>query len=176
MIGAGASGLCAAYNLQRAGIPFHIVEKNATVGGTWWENRYPGAGVDTPNHLYSYSFASYDWTKYFVLRDELHDYLESVADQLDVRPSISFQTEVTSLAYDASDQRWTVNLRHADGTTSVERPNVVISGVENEVAFRLAEGHFVSHVEASGPSRARPIAVPNPEGGHRPPGGRGPPQ
>jgi len=129
VIGAGASGLCAAYNLQRAGIPFRIVEKNATVGGTWWENRYPGAGVDTPNHLYSYSFASYDWTKYFVLRDELHDYLESVADQLDVRPSISFQTEVQSLAYDADAQRWTVDVRHPDGTTEVLRPNVVISGV-----------------------------------------------
>ena len=58
IIGAGVSGICAAVNLQRAGIPFTILEKNATVGGTWLENRYPGAGVDTPNHLYSFSFAT----------------------------------------------------------------------------------------------------------------------
>jgi 4-hydroxyacetophenone monooxygenase len=57
IIGAGVSGLCAAIRLQQAGIPFTILEKNATVGGIWRDNRYPGAGVDTPNHLYSYSFA-----------------------------------------------------------------------------------------------------------------------
>ncbi|MCU1502787.1 MAG: monooxygenase [Ilumatobacteraceae bacterium] len=129
VIGAGASGLCAAFNLQRNGIPFRIIEKNATVGGTWWENRYPGAGVDTPNHLYSFSFASYDWTKYFVLRDELHDYLEHVADQLDVRPNIAFQTEVEAAVYDEPAQRWSVTVRHADGSREVLRPNVVISGV-----------------------------------------------
>ena len=53
VIGAGVSGLCAGVHLQRSGVRFTIVEKNSTVGGTWLENRYPGAGVDTPDHLYS---------------------------------------------------------------------------------------------------------------------------
>ncbi len=48
VVGAGVAGICAAINLQRNGIPFTVIEKNSTVGGTWWENRYPGAGVDTP--------------------------------------------------------------------------------------------------------------------------------
>src|SRR6478752_3544798 len=39
IVGAGVAGLCVAVHLQRAGIPFSVVEKNATVGGTWWENR-----------------------------------------------------------------------------------------------------------------------------------------
>ena len=94
VIGAGVSGLCAAINLRAAGIPFTILEKKATVGGTWRDNRYPGAGVDTPNHLYSYSFAPYDWSMYFALRDELHDYLEYVADQFGLRQNIRFETEV----------------------------------------------------------------------------------
>ena len=46
IIGAGVSGLCAAINLQMLGINFQVVERNSTVGGVWWENRYPGAGVD----------------------------------------------------------------------------------------------------------------------------------
>src|SRR5712692_8554400 len=55
IIGAGVSGLCAAINLKRAGIPFTILEKSACLGGIWRDNRYPGAGVDTPNHLYSFA-------------------------------------------------------------------------------------------------------------------------
>src|SRR4051794_39797470 len=58
IVGGGVSGICAGVNLQKLGVPFTIVEKNETVGGTWWDNHYPGAGVDTPNHLYSFSFAS----------------------------------------------------------------------------------------------------------------------
>ena len=56
IIGAGMSGLGTAAKLKAAGIDFTILEKNAEVGGTWFENRYPDCGVDTPNHYYSYSF------------------------------------------------------------------------------------------------------------------------
>ena len=50
-----------------------------------WRTDYPGAGVDTPNQLYSFSFAPYDWSMYFALRDELHAYLEQLADEFGVR-------------------------------------------------------------------------------------------
>ena len=124
VVGAGVAGICAAINLQRAGIPFTVIEKNTTVGGTWWENRYPGAGVDTPNHLYSFSFAPYDWSMYFALRDELHEYLEHVADRFDVRRHIRFATSVERLAYDADAQRWDVTLtlaRRLDRAPPTER-------------------------------------------------------
>jgi 4-hydroxyacetophenone monooxygenase len=128
VVGAGVSGLCAAYNLRRAGIPFVVLEKSANVGGTWWDNRYPGAGVDTPNHLYSFSFATYDWSMYFALRDELHSYLESVADRFDLRREVQFETEVMAMAYEADEQRWAVTVRRADGSTEVLHASVVISG------------------------------------------------
>ncbi len=137
VVGAGVAGICAAINLQRNGIPFTVIEKNSTVGGTWWENRYPGAGVDTPNHLYSFSFAPYDWSMYFALRDELHEYLEHVADRFDVRRHIRFSTRVERLAYDAGEQRWDVTLTLPDGSVEHRRPNVVISatGIFNPLKY-----------------------------------------
>ncbi len=66
VIGAGMSGILAAIRLAEAGFPFVIVEKNAGVGGTWWENSYPGARVDVGSHFYCYSFEPADhWTEFF---------------------------------------------------------------------------------------------------------------
>ena len=60
IVGAGMSGIVAAYRLAEADVPYVVIEKNADVGGTWLENSYPGCRVDIPNHYYSYSFAQRD--------------------------------------------------------------------------------------------------------------------
>jgi acetyl esterase/lipase len=67
ILGAGMSGLCMAIGLQRAGIhDFVIVEKQPGLGGTWWDNTYPGAHVDVPSPVYSFSFApNPDWSRRF---------------------------------------------------------------------------------------------------------------
>ena len=142
VIGAGVSGLCAAINLQMLGINFEVVERNSTVGGVWWENHYPGAGVDTPNHLYSYSFAPFDWQKYFCLRDELHAYLEHVCDNFEVRNNIRFDTGVERIEYQESRQKWLVTLRLPDGTSQQTEANVVISaaGIFNPPVFPDIDG------------------------------------
>ena len=114
---------------RRGGNPLHGFEKNATVGGVWWQNRYPGAGVDTPNHLYSFSFATYDWSAYFALRDELHEYLEHVSIEFDVRSNIRFNTQVKSAAYQANDQRWIIETETFDGFTETHTANLLISAV-----------------------------------------------
>ena len=129
IIGAGVSGLCAAINLQQAGIPFTILEKSPRLGGIWRDNRYPGAGVDTPNHLYSYTFAPYDWSMYFALRDELHTYLEHVADTFNLRPHIRFETEVKSADYNKETQHWEVAIQHAAGSRETREANILISAV-----------------------------------------------
>ena len=128
IIGAGVSGICAAVNLQAAKVPYIHVEKHTSVGGTWYENRYPGAGVDTPNHLYSFSFSTYDWTKYFALRDELYSYLNHVADEFNLKPAIQFNTAVASVVYDTERQVWDATLRGGDGS------------VETVSAMRCAAG------------------------------------
>ncbi len=142
IIGAGVSGMCTAVNLQRAGIPYTIIEKNETVGGTWWENHYPGAGVDTPNHLYSFSFVTFDWSKYFALRDELHAYMEHVASTFGLQEHIRFGTEVVSASYDAETQGWQVLVRRGDGTTEMLRTTVLISatGIFNPLKYPQIDG------------------------------------
>ncbi|MFO7552079.1 MAG: NAD(P)-binding protein, partial [Haliea sp.] len=72
IIGAGMGGILAGIRLGEAGIPYTIIEKNPGVGGTWYENRYPGCRVDVPGHSYSYSFApNHDWSSHFPLADEI---------------------------------------------------------------------------------------------------------
>ena len=127
VVGAGVSGICTAVNLKAAGVPFTVLEKNATVGGVWLENHYPGAGVDTPNHLYSFSFCQYDWPMYFALRNDLHGYLEHVAAQFDLAPNIQLNTQVVSATYEETSQTWQIRIVRPDGTPATLRANVLIS-------------------------------------------------
>lgn len=129
VIGAGVAGLCAAIRLQGAGIPYVLIEKNAEVGGTWYENRYPGAGVDTPNHIYSYSFAKHDWSRHFALQGEIQDYFEGIADRYAVRKNIRFNTQVQWARYDEDAMQWVVCTSDASGEVKELRVDVVISAV-----------------------------------------------
>ena len=86
IVGAGVCAIALGVELGRLGIPYTIVEKNAELGGTWYVNRYPGCGVDTPNHSYSFSFGARNpWTRYFAQRQEMLDYLKKVALEYDIR-------------------------------------------------------------------------------------------
>ena len=88
VIGCGESGLLAGIRLKEAGIPFTIVEKNAGVGGTWWQNTYPGARVDVGNHFYCYSFEPTDqWTHFFAEQPELQAYFQTRDGQARHRPA-----------------------------------------------------------------------------------------
>ncbi len=130
IIGAGMSGLCAAIRLKQAGISFSIIEKNQSVGGTWFENTYPGCGVDTPNHFYSYSFAPYhEWSQLFAKRQELWNYFERVADEYGIRSHVRFNTEVESAAFDEPENRWRVIAKAADGSKVEMQADAVISCV-----------------------------------------------
>lgn len=130
IIGAGISGLCAAIKLQAAGVPYQIIEKNDSVGGTWLENTYPGCGVDTPSHLYSFSFAmNTAWSRYFARREQVSAYLERLADEYDVRPSVRFGTEVERADYDPATATWLVQTRDTAGRRQTVRATVLISAV-----------------------------------------------
>ena len=130
VIGGGMSGVLAAIRLQEAGIPFLLIEKNSSVGGTWFENRYPGARVDVSNHLYSYSFeAAHHWTQYFAQQPELQQYFEDVVKHHRLQAHIRLNTEVTRAIYNESSKRWQVDTVDASGNTETHSVNSLISAV-----------------------------------------------
>ena len=121
VIGAGATGIILGKRLLDLGIPFTIVERADDVGGTWRDNVYPGAAVDTPNHAYSFSTGTrYRWSRNFSPQPELVDYLRRSADEFGVREHIRFGTEVIGARWDDDAHHWHVSLRvrHDDGATS----------------------------------------------------------
>ncbi|HQR48458.1 MAG TPA: NAD(P)/FAD-dependent oxidoreductase [Steroidobacteraceae bacterium] len=117
IIGAGHSGICMGMLLKRAGIhDFVILEKAASLGGTWRENTYPGASCDAPSFLYSFSFAQKtDWSRRFAWQPELLAYAAECAVGAGLLPHIRFRAEVSAAAFDERRSIWHVDL--ADGTT-----------------------------------------------------------
>ncbi|WP_404850525.1 flavin-containing monooxygenase [Dietzia kunjamensis] len=129
VIGAGIAGMLASVELTNAGIPHVILEKNDDVGGSWWENRYPGAGVDTPSYLYSISSFPHNWSTHFGKRDEVQSYLEDFASVNDIRRHVRFNHEVTRAEFDEDRQLWHVTVRGPEGESEVLDAPVLISAV-----------------------------------------------
>jgi 4-hydroxyacetophenone monooxygenase len=130
VIGAGMSGLLAAYRLQQADVPFVVLEKNDDVGGTWLENAYPGCRLDTNNFAYSYSFAQKpDWPQQFSAQPDIRSYFSEVATTAGLREHIRFGTTVSALEYDEDAAVWRVRTRAADGVQETLVANAVISAV-----------------------------------------------
>ncbi|TCZ63635.1 flavin-containing monooxygenase [Roseicella aquatilis] len=130
IVGAGLAGLCMGIRLRQMGIPFTILEKNAAVGGTWLENRYPGCAVDTPNHFFSYSFEPNNrWTRHFSGRAEIHRYIEDGFDKYDIRRHVRFGVEVTRTAWDEARARWQVTIRDGEGAEETLSCNALVTAV-----------------------------------------------
>lgn len=129
IIGAGISGICAAIHFDAAGIPYDIVERRPNLGGVWFENRYPGAACDVPSHLYSFSFAPFEWSRYFAGSREIHQYLEDVADRYDIRRHIRFGVEVTQARWIEAKNEWEADIVTKDGRHETLRASMVLSGV-----------------------------------------------
>jgi len=129
IVGAGVCSIALGVALGRLGIPYTIVEKNDELGGTWYINRYPGCGVDTPNHSYSYSFGSRnEWTRYFCQREELLDYLKKVAAEYGIRQHLRLNTRLTSSRWDQTREHWISTLKTKAGEETVESA-VLVSAI-----------------------------------------------
>ena len=129
VIGTGMGGLNAALQLKRAGIPYSVIEKNPGVGGTWHENRYPGARVDSPSRTYSHIFGvDFPCPYNYAPHAQNQAYFDWVADTFELRDSIRFNTEVTALIWDEAAAMWEIELVGPEGR-SAERSNAVITSV-----------------------------------------------
>ena len=135
IIGGGFSGLGMGIRLKQAGIhDFVILEKSDGIGGTWWDNRYPGAACDIESHLYSFSFEpNPKWSRAFAPQPEILQYLEHCADKYGLRPHLRLGTEATSAVFEEDHQRWRINTKRGDallarmlisGTGGLSRPSL----------------------------------------------------
>ncbi|KAF2643198.1 cyclohexanone 1,2-monooxygenase [Massarina eburnea CBS 473.64] len=133
VIGAGPSGLGLAVQLIRQfGVRnFELIEKTADVGGTWYQNTYPGCGCDVASHFYSYSFAlNPSWTRKFSMQSEIQSYFRSVAEQYRVVEHIRFHSIVEKAEWNESDKIWVVTVLDTQTKSrSVRKAKVVVSAV-----------------------------------------------
>ncbi|CAK9888848.1 MULTISPECIES: flavin-containing monooxygenase [Pseudomonas] len=110
IVGTGFSGQCMAIKLRQAGLrSVVLLERGATVGGTWRDNHYPGAACDIPSHLYSFSFMlNPHWSRTYPGQAEILAYLQASAERNGLLEHTRFNTLVSAATFDPSRLIWQV--------------------------------------------------------------------
>lgn len=127
IVGGGFSGLCMAIKLREAGMnSFLLLEKSDDIGGTWYDNRYPGCACDIPSHLYSFSFdLSPEWSRMYPGQQEIHDYLKRCVERYELTPHIRLNTRFHEASWDEATAVW-----HASASHGMRiRARVLVSGI-----------------------------------------------
>ncbi len=112
IIGAGFSGLCLAIQLKQAGYHnFTIFEKEASLGGTWRDNVYPGAECDIPSALYSFSFEpNPDWSRKWSEQEEILAYMHHCANTYQLHSHFRFNESCKALTFQEATHNWRVEV------------------------------------------------------------------
>ncbi|MFK7751615.1 MAG: flavin-containing monooxygenase [Sedimentitalea sp.] len=111
IIGAGISGIDAAYHLQtlRPGTRFAMLESKDAMGGTWQTHRFPGIRSDSD--LYTFGFKWKPWTGVpIATAPEILSYLNEALDENDLRRHIRYGHEVQQADWSDADQMWTMTV------------------------------------------------------------------
>ncbi|KAF9889894.1 hypothetical protein FE257_006766 [Aspergillus nanangensis] len=114
IIGAGASGLLMAYKLQRNfdDVEFQLYEKNPDVGGTWYENRYPGCACDIPSHTYVWSFdPNPTWSSTYASSTEIFEYFKRFQTRFNLGEKTKVAHQVVGAKWDEQQGKWHVEVR-----------------------------------------------------------------
>jgi len=123
VVGAGFAGLYMLYKLLQQGLSAEVLEAADGVGGTWYWNRYPGARCDVESLQYSYSFLpelqeEWEWSERYATQPEILRYLNHVADRLELRPRIRFNTRVKSATFDEARELWIIETQRGEQLTA----------------------------------------------------------
>lgn len=115
-VGAGATGLCLAYKMERMLEPgsfeLTLFEKNPKFGGTWYENTYPGVACDIPSHIYTFTFdPNPNWSHYFAPGDEIQRYFEDFAERHGSTQYMKLNTRVVEIKWDNAKAIWNIKLQ-----------------------------------------------------------------
>ncbi|KRB75090.1 cyclohexanone monooxygenase [Nocardioides sp. Root190] len=124
IIGAGVCGLYQLHRLLEIGAKATALEANSDVGGTWYNNRYPGCRFDSESYTYQYSFdkellGEWNWSERFAAQPETLRYFQHVAEKFGLRKHIQFNSRVVSAVYNENNPSWLVTT--AGGATFTTR-------------------------------------------------------
>ncbi|KAK1148848.1 hypothetical protein N8T08_008733 [Aspergillus melleus] len=151
VIGAGLAGVNAGILLpaKLPGLDLRIYDKNADVGGTWFENTYPGVRCDIPAHVYQSGFSpNTHWTEEFAQGAEIRNYWQSVARKYDVYKYLRFQQRVEKAEWIPQLGKWHVTLRSLkEDKTYVEELDVVINAIGHFNAWQLPNYEGIDQFE-----------------------------
>jgi cyclohexanone monooxygenase len=119
IVGAGFGGMYMLHRLRGLGLSAIVFDVATGVGGTWYWNRYPGARCDVESMQYSYSFSEelqqeWQWSEVFAGQPEILRYANHVADRLDLRRDMRFETRVTGVVFNEATHCWTVRTDRGD--------------------------------------------------------------
>lgn len=115
VIGAGICGIYQLIKLRELQADVLVLDRNADVGGTWYNNRYPGCRFDSESYSYGLRFSDevlqeWEWTEHFSPQPETLRYLNFIADKFDVRKDMRFGCTVTAMHWDEESDTWAVSL------------------------------------------------------------------
>ncbi|RLL97709.1 hypothetical protein CFD26_105923 [Aspergillus turcosus] len=134
--GAGFGGIALARAIHTGQVPgasLTVFEKDAGVGGTWWENRYPGCACDVPAHIYQFSWApNPNWSAFFAPQSEIRDYFKNVVDQHNLGQYIKLSHKVVGAKWNEDRQVWQVEVVRTDGRDLVISSQGVTEGQVGE--------------------------------------------
>ncbi|EED21311.1 monooxygenase, putative [Talaromyces stipitatus ATCC 10500] len=141
IIGAGFSGIYCGVRIPERlrNVELAIYEKNDDVGGTWYENRYPGCACDIPSHSYQYTFAPNPaWSRVYARGSEIHQYLKSVVKRYSVDRFVKLSHQVLDVEWHEDVSKWFITVQNrVTGETFVDKTDVVISarGTLNDISW-----------------------------------------
>lgn len=122
-IGAGMSGINMIRTLRLHMTDYeHVVyEKNPAIGGTWYENRYPGCKCDVPSHNYQFSWRhNHEWTGFFAPASEIQNYLCQVCKEEQMYDTIKLSHQVQRAQWDDAEGVWRLTIRNLTNNTEFE--------------------------------------------------------
>ncbi|KAH0831531.1 hypothetical protein AYO21_11331 [Fonsecaea monophora] len=115
IIGAGASGLNMIRSMRKhlENFELTVYEKNPEVGGTWYENRYPGCKCDIPSHNYQFSWRpNPTWSAFFAGAPEIQKYLKTLTEEEQLQTSIKLGYQVVRADWNEGDGLWNVKVKN----------------------------------------------------------------
>ncbi|HAF68579.1 MAG TPA: cyclohexanone monooxygenase [Acidimicrobiaceae bacterium] len=143
VVGAGVAGIYQIKRLTDMGIKATVLEADPDLGGTWYNNRYPGARFDSESYTYGYSFSrevldEWDWKEMFSGQPENLKYLNFVADKFDLREHMQFNCRVQSAIFDEASELWKIQV--SDGRDLTCRILILALGLLSQPTMPRIEG------------------------------------